>query len=68
MVVLVTVSVVFLYFNPLIYILDKYGESSLLIGFMNTRGDVWLRSFDYALSNLFTSRICVDGFPEDTIF
>ena len=53
-VILVTLCVAFLYYNPLMYILNKYGDSSLLAGFMNTRGDLWLRSFDYALANLFS--------------
>ena len=44
-------------------------ESSLLIGFMNTRGDVWLRSFDYALSNLFLPLEYVSmDFPERYYF
>ena len=37
------------------YILNKYGDSSLLAGFgEHFRGDLWLRSFDYALANLFS--------------
>lgn len=51
--ILIIICTIFVYYNPITYVLYKYDNGSLWTAFINTRGAVWMSSLEYAILNIF---------------